>query len=132
MNGCCVSVYGTDCPIQEPSPFSPSLYRFKTKSAGLRYETAIAISSGKLFRAHGPFPAGSYPDLRIIRSGLKLSLDVDETVVADKGYPDERALTPPGTGHPDATLHSKIRARHETVIRRLKHFFTRPPLPSSL
>ena len=35
-----VSVDGTDCPIQETSPFDPTLWSHKLNAAGLRYKVA--------------------------------------------------------------------------------------------
>ncbi len=50
-------------------------------------------------------------------------LDKEERAIADKGYTDDMALTPDTISSPKpSSLHSALRARHETVNKRLKQF----------
>lgn len=115
-----ISVDGTDCRISEPSPFSPSWYSHKFHGAGLRYEIGLSISNSNIVWANGPFPCGDYPDVKIFKNYLAKRLAINERIVADKGYKNDRCFynIP---NHPES-FSSRIRARHETVNRRLKHF----------
>ena len=108
-----------DCRITEPSPFSARWYSHKTRTAGLRYEVGVAISTGSIVWAHGPFPCGTHTDLTIFRLKLKGMLDSKEKVVADCGYPDKQCVTPRVDDSRDMTA---LLARHETMNRRLKQF----------
>ena len=85
---CKVSVDGTDFQIQEPTDFSKVWFSHKFKSAGLRYEVAIAIQTGHVVWTNGPYPAG-WSDLKIFRDKLKKKLKNGERVEADKGYRGE-------------------------------------------
>jgi hypothetical protein len=80
---CLVSVDGTDFGIYEPSPFSPKWYSHKLNGPGLRYEIAICIQTGEPVWINGPFPCGSWPDLRIARNALVDALDAGEYYLAD-------------------------------------------------
>jgi hypothetical protein len=66
-NDCLVSVDGTDCPTQEPTPFSPVNYSYKFNGPGLRYEVALCILTGDIVWVNGPFEPGKYSDLAIFR-----------------------------------------------------------------
>ena len=83
---CKVTVDGTDCPIQEPIPFSKKWYSHKFKKAGLRYEVAVNIKTGDIVWINGPFPCGSWNDIKIFRCNLKLLIPPGEMVEADKGW----------------------------------------------
>ena len=83
---CLVSVDGTDFEIQEPSPFSPKWFSHKFKGPGVRYEVAICIQTGEPVWINGPFPCGSWNDLRIARSALVDALDPGEYYLADGGW----------------------------------------------
>ena len=122
IDQCYASVDGTDCPILEPFPRSPTWYSHKLNCASLRYEIAVSIQLAKIVAVSGPWPAGTYSDLKIFRQGLKSSLGSDEFVIADRGYPDSRCLQPPGHCHPKHVIYQKVRARHEVVNKRLKQF----------
>lgn len=118
---CFSSVDGTDCPIQEPSPFNSCWYSHKFKGPGVRYEVGLSISTARLIWVHGPFPCGSFPDLKIFRLGMKRVLRPGEKVLADNGYSDTLCVIP--KTHPDSTLHKRIRARHEIFNGKIKRFF---------
>jgi DDE superfamily endonuclease len=119
---CLVSVDGTDFEIQEPSPFSPKWFSHKFKGAGVRYEVAICIQTGEPVWINGPFPCGSWNDLRIARSALVDALDPGEYYLADGGYRDgnQWSVTPSGRHRFDDKQKSVVRARHETYNKRLK------------
>ena len=82
-----VSVDGTDCPIEEPRPaFNPKWHSHKLNAAGLRYEIGMCIQTGLMVWINGPYPPGSWPDLRIFRHRMVDALDNGEWIVADEGY----------------------------------------------
>lgn len=112
---------GTDCPIEEPKPFSGKWFSHKFKGSGLRYEVGLSIFSGELIWIYGPFPCGQYPDLSIFRMRMKQLLLPGERTVADNGYRDPACAIPEQFSG-DST-HKRIRARHEIVNWRLKKFF---------
>lgn len=120
QGNCIISVDGTDFKIHEPTPFSPRWFSHKFRGPGVRYEVGICIATGDIVWIHGPFPCGSFADLRIFRLAMKHVLDDDEYVVADGWYQDERCQTPNNRGQ--SPLHALIRARHETINRRFKQF----------
>ena len=64
----------------------------------------------------------THSDLRIFREELKHKLLVDEFMIANSGYSDERYIQPPGHSHPRRRLLSLIRAQHENLNKRLKQF----------
>ena len=116
-----VSVDGSDFRIQEPSPFSKKWYSHKFHGPGLRYEVGVSVACGDIVSVNGPFPCGSFPDLRIFRSGMKKQLAKDELAIADGGYRDS-GCRKSGENPAMTRLFSVIRARHEIMNRRMKHF----------
>jgi hypothetical protein len=119
-----VTVDGTDCPIQEPSPFSPGWYSHKFKGPGVRYEVAVCIQTGWIVWVNGPYPCGNWPDLKIARHWLIHELAPGEKFVADGGYRDGGVFadTPTGLNTPHQRQNGLARARHETVNSRFKIF----------
>ena len=124
---CKISVDGTDFKINEPSPFSGMWYSHKYDHAAVRYEIGLCIQKGYIVSTHGPFPAGLMPDVSIFCNKLKYELAHKERVECDRGYrgefskidlPDECC----GYGTHQYKLKQIVRARHETVNRRLKQF----------
>ena len=114
-----MSVDGTDFKIQEPGHFDKAWYSHKLKGPGVRYKIAICIETGEIVWACGPFPCGSYPDVKIFRAFLKNLLDrSNEKAIADGGYRDPTCILPPGNG-----VHKRVRARHEAMNGRLTNFF---------
>lgn len=83
-----ISVDGAYFRTYEPTPFSLAWYSFKHNVPGIRYEVFIGIRTARITSINGPFPCGSYPDLKIFRNGIKSYVDKSEMVIADKGYPD--------------------------------------------
>jgi hypothetical protein len=119
-----ISVDGTDCPISEPSDFSSRWYSHKFKGAGLRYEIGIAIQSGWVVWKNGPFPCGTFPDIKIARRDLVHHLVPGEKYIADRGYRDGGlyADTPSGYNNPSQRMKAIVRARHESFNSRIKKF----------
>lgn len=119
---CLVTVDGVDFPIREPTGFDKKWYSHKSQGAGLRYELGVCIKTGDIVEFHGPFPCGSFPDLKIFCCAMKCKLGRGEHVIADRGYRgDMKVCTPYG---PTSDRHLKMmniaRARHETINGRLK------------
>lgn len=117
-----MSVDCTDCSILEPYPFDRKWFSHKFKSAALRYEIGVVIETGDISWVNGPFPAGENPDISIFRKDLKLHLMNKETVVADKGYRGDVACVTDSYINSDRLLINRVRARHETINKRLKTF----------
>ncbi len=118
------SVVGIDCPIEEPSPFSPKWYAHKCKGAGVRYEAAVSLYTSKIIWIKGPFPCGEFPDAKIFHLFLKKELDKHEMGVADRGY---RSISQLSTKMPHQQkakrkFIGRILAQQETVNQRLKKF----------
>lgn len=116
------SVDGVDVSIFEPVPFDRKWYSHKSNTPALRYEVAVSIEKGEIVWINGPFPAGESNDLQIFRRGLKYILDLEEVMVADKGYPDASALLGTDVCICQRNLDRSIRARHESLNGRLKSF----------
>ena len=116
-----LSVDGTDCPIQEPSPFSISWYSHKTNSAALRYEVAVTVRRTRVVWAREPFPAESHSDSKIFSTGLRARLGSFEIALTDAGYGGTRCINSPSSQHYMARSYSVIRAQHETLNGRLKN-----------
>ena len=116
-----VSVDRSDICILEPSPFSRKWYSNNFYGPGLRYEVGVSVGGGKIVWLNGPYPCGSYPDLRIFREGMKNELEPGELIIADGGYRhvhcrkigDNPSMNP---------LFAVVRARHEIMNRRMKQF----------
>lgn len=120
-----VTVDGTDFAIYEPTPFTPGWYSHKFRGPGLRYEVALAITTGDIVHINGPFPCGNYPDITIFRQKLKQMLADGEMVEADRGYRGEyyHVRTPIDYDSEwEKKQKGKLMARHETVNRRFKQF----------
>ena len=112
LRGCRVSVDGTDFSVYEPSPFNTKWFSHKFNGAGLRYEIGVAISTGNIVWAQGPFPSGSHPDLKIFRMAMNQILGRAELVVAGKRYQDEKCVVEESQQMAKKHI-KKIRARHE-------------------
>lgn len=80
---------GTDCPIQEPSPFSRDWWSFKLNGPGLRYEIGLCIRTGKIVWVFGGVACGTNPDLKLARIKYTEAVILGELTIADKGYRDD-------------------------------------------
>ena len=82
----CASIDGMDCHILEPTPFSTKWFLHKFKGPGVRYEVGVCIRTGWIVWVNGPFPCGTWPDLKIAKERLSHCLDDGEKVIANGGY----------------------------------------------
>lgn len=117
-----VSLDGTDCPINEPSPFNAKWYSHKFKGPGLRYEVGLCIQTGHIVWVNGGVPCGEYSDLKLARMAYTDVVDENELTVADKGYKDFNFFLIPIENDPTNAKINIIMSRHETVNMRLKYF----------
>lgn len=116
---------GTDFRIREPTPFSKSWFSHKFKTAGLRYEVAVSISTGFIVWYNGPFACGENPDIKIFRHSLKSKLLPGEQVEADNGYRGEQLYISVADEHESEehrVAKSRARARHEQINRMFKRY----------
>ncbi len=123
-----ISVDCTDVPIQEPMVRSSKWFSHKFSGSGLRYEIGISLQLGNIVWIHGPYPCGSWPDIKIFRDCLRTYLDENERVEADDGYCGDApryCKTPTdfcSIAEDVDKYRNRLRARHETVNKRLKDF----------
>ena len=118
------SADGTDCPTQEPRPFSKTWYSQKFKGAAVKHEVALDVLSGRCIWINGPFK-GSKNDLTIFREGLMGMIPDGKYACGDKAYRAEPTkVTFPNHLDNDevAGLKKRIRARQETFFSRCKSF----------
>lgn len=116
-----LSVDGTDMKIEEQKKLNPKWISHKLKGTAIRCEMGIYCGSGGIVWLNGPFPVGSHPDNKIVRTDLKHRLIQNELLIADDGYTYSQTIN-----KEDAVelgnYHSHIFARHETVNTRNKRF----------
>ena len=123
-----ITVDGTDFRFQPQNDGRPfkAWYSHKFKSSAVRYEIGISIQSGDIVWISSPWPAGSYPDIKIFRnSGLRDKLlQAGERAEADGGYKGEpTTIELPDNGHIANRPHkAKARMRHETCNKRFKQW----------
>lgn len=79
-----------------------------------------SIIGGNIKWVHGSLPCGSYSDLRSFCLGLKNSLQRNEKLIADQGYPDMCCSR--DVFYEDSLSFSYIRARHGAISKRSKQF----------
>jgi hypothetical protein len=115
-----VSLDGTDFPILEPTEFDPKRFSHKFGGHGLRYEIGLCITTGNIVWAHGAYPCGEWPDLRLARDAFINHLEIGEKALADKGYRDNNYFVNPNGNQ----MKKKILARHETVNKRVKQLYS--------
>ena len=84
-----ITLDGTDFKTWEPKhptrPIDRTYASHKFKAAGLRYELAISIKTGRCVWINGPFPAGTH-DMTIFRTRLKQKIQPGKAIIADCGY----------------------------------------------
>jgi hypothetical protein len=122
---CKATIDGTDCRIWQPHPFDKKWFSHKFKGPGLRYEIGVAIQSGDIVWINGPYPCGSWPDIKIFRHRLMQHIPAGEKVEADAGYRGQRdKIRTPGmfVSRSDQRAKANARARHETANKRLKQW----------
>ena len=86
----------------------------------------ICILTGDIVWVNGPFACGLWSDWKIFsEGGLRSYLEEGERVEADDGYEHgdpEFVKTRSGVFHNNNDVRNRVRARHETVNKRLKQF----------
>lgn len=88
----------------------------------MRYEIGLTVQKGDICWVNGPFECGSNTDIVIFRKNLKARLGSGEYIIGDGGYGDIRCVQKNGLHGIQKRYHCMIRARHETVNKRLKEF----------
>jgi hypothetical protein len=122
-------VDGTHCCVHERKhatlPRDPSLFSFKSNSAGFAYEIGLSIYDSNLIWVAGPYDA-SVHDLTIARqSGLVDAIPDGKRAIADSGYIGEpNKFATRNSEDPEGVRKLKYRAlaRHETFNQRIKRF----------
>ena len=121
-----MSIDGVHFKICEPFPFSEKWYSHKFKAAALTYEIALGIRSGDIVWAHGGYPAGAYPDDKLVRTAFlgALDRDLNEHVIADNGYDSlPFFISPVKHRFETGDLYARrVLARHENVNARIQKF----------
>jgi hypothetical protein len=119
-----VNVDGIHFKIQEPSPFSDHWYSHKFRGAALAYELVTCIATGDIVAYNGPFPAGSWNDIKIFRNKTKWKLKDAEWALGDLGYKGDRKILTKldAINHQHSYAMGCARDRHETVNRRLRNW----------
>ena len=116
-----ITVDTTDCPINEPTPFSTKNYSFKFKGPAARFEVGVATQSSNIVWVSGPHQPHQN-DLIIFRKQLKLMLDDGEKAIADgiyRGEPNKIQRKGDASGRLDNYV---ARARQETVFGEMKKY----------
>ena len=127
-----VSVDGVDFEINEPWPYekeySKRWYSEKFKGPGVRYMICVSLKKGDIVKIVGPEPCGKVNDAMMFKNDLLENLEPYERVEADSGYKQfdpEFVKTPANVSlrsKDAAKLSNTVRARHETVNKRLKQW----------
>ena len=126
------TVDGIHFRIQEPSEFEVartySSHKYGKKAA-LAYEIAISMWRKKICHINGPFPAGSFDDLRMYREKLKGLIPPGKRLTADLKYSAEAhaekgttSVRNPQDAEVVAEMKRRSLARIETVNRLVKKF----------
>ena len=104
-------------------PFDPRYWSHKFNGAGLRYGIAICIQSGEIVGAHGPKPAGHWPDIKIFKKYILPILLPGEMVETDRGLRHPRCRNPEDyLSNSELVAKKKAASRHEVVNGRLKNW----------
>ena len=84
----------------------------------LRYLIGLCIRTGNIVWAHGGYPCGEWPDLRLARDAFIYHLNIGEKALADTGYRDNWDFVNPNGDQ----ISKNILAGHQTVNKRVKQF----------
>ncbi len=123
LNDCTMTIDGTDFRIPQKGPTFAS-HKYAGKSA-VRYELGVDIIAGNLVWIQGPYPAGTYNDIKIFNQCLRHHLEPGERVEADEGYRGHvDKVKGPGNdvSSKNVVMQGRGRARHETLNGRLKNW----------
>ncbi len=126
-NNCLMSIDGTEFKIEQKGAAKKGNAFGSHKYAGkpaLRYELGIDIFAGNLVWVGGPYPAGTWPDIKIFMHKLAHLLEPGERVKAGNGYVGhaDKIKCPNNDCNPKENLAMQacVRSRHETFNARLK------------
>ena len=118
------TVDGTDCLIEEPTPFSTKWCSHKFNKAGSCYEIAACVQTGDTAFINGPCPVGRFNDIKTFRRKLKALLtSAGEMAEADagcRGEPDVIKVPRDHMSRSDSRAKRRAGGRHETVNNCLK------------
>ena len=117
---------GTDFCMEEKKPFNRRWYTKKFNGPGVRYEIGICIQTGWIVWINGPFPCGTWPDIKIALEDLVYMFIGDERAVADKGYRGYECYFDTPWRYLDnvdqRVRKALARARHECINHRFKQW----------
>lgn len=122
---CKVSVDGTDFRIYELKPFEAKWFSHKFKGPGLRCEVALCISTWYIVSTHGPFPCGSWSDLKLFCLPMKQFVFLEEMVLGEDVYKDDACLLVSNGDGDMRKILAANKARQETINRSFTQFFVR-------
>lgn len=118
-----LTVDGTDCPINEPTPFNRNWFSHKFKGASIKYEIGIDLQGN--FAWVSPPYRGSAGDSTIFKRQLRQLIPQDYAAIVDSAYGIEDDKVAPVTEF-DSTevvrFKKRALARHETGKKRIKDF----------
>lgn len=118
-----LTVDGTDCPINEPTPFNRNWMSHKFKGPAIKYEIGVSLE-GDISWVSTPY-RGSVHDSTIFRRALRLAIPEGYCVIVDSAYGQQDDKVAPVTDYDDkevAIFKKRALARHETCNKRLKDF----------
>jgi hypothetical protein len=78
----------------------------------------LSSATGNIVKAHGGYPCGKWPDLRLARDAFIDRFEIDKKALNDKGYRDNNFFV-----NPNEDPLKKILATHETLKKRVKQFY---------
>ena len=118
-----LSVDGTDCPINEPTPFNRNWMSHKFKGAAIKYEIGIDLD-GNYAWVSPPY-RGSVHDSTIFKRALRNLVPDGCCVIVDSAYGIEDDKVAPVSEYDDAPVtdfKKRVKSRHETGNKRIKDF----------
>ena len=126
-----MTIDGTDYRIQQKGVAKKGNAFGSHKSAGksaLRYELGINKLKANIIWVEGPYPAGTWPNIKIFLNSFACHLLLGKRVEADNGYvyvghPD-KIKCPNNDCNPakNIEMQSAARSRHETFNSHLKNW----------
>lgn len=113
---------GTDCPIEEPRPFSTTWFSHKFKGAALKYEIGVDMD-GNIVWISTPY-RGGVNDKTIFKRGLESVIPVGYLAIANQGYTagPKLSIISEFDSEEVAIFKKQTLSRHETANKRLKDF----------
>lgn len=122
-----ITVDGTHCNIEEPSPWSPIWFSHKSNAAAVNYELGILIHKPQIVWVRGPTPPGLFQDATVFKQALMDRLPTGRKAIGDDGYKQEDLFDHISTENdmdPREVAEFKANAlsRHEKVNGLLKNF----------